>query len=509
MDQWQRVADAADVGEKPIAVELEDESQILLVRVNGKIRATDNSCPHYGAPLSDGVFKEGMIICPWHNTTFDVETGKLDRTPSLDDLTTYEVKEEDGGVFLGQAIENEISMPDGSDDRRVLILGAGAAAIACAEALRRERFAGEIELLTRESHAPYDRPMLSKGLISGEAPPKYLPLRPNGFYKKLGITVTTGVEITSMDPANKTLRSMAGDEYRGDMVLLATGGVPRTLPLPGAERDGVYTLRTQDDAERIMEAAKAARRAVILGASFIGMEVAAQFRAQDIAVTVVEPEKQPLIRNLGEEIGRWLRETHEKEGVRFKLGTKAKEITGNGSATGLSLETGESLEADLILMAVGVEPRVDYLEGTKLVSDPSKGVRVNEHLETDAPGVYAAGDIALYPAGGSEQRVEHWVHAEEQGRHVARAMLGSDKPYTRLPFFWTRQYETGLKFAGYPTAFESIVFDGTPGKGEFLAGFFTDDKLTGVASMGKAERFNNLGDELEAGATITPEEFSR
>ncbi len=509
MSTWKRIADAADVGEKPIAVELEDESQILLVRVDGKIQATDNACPHYGAPLADGVYKEGMIVCPWHNTTFDAETGKLDRPPSLDDLTTYEVKEEDGGVFLGQAIENEISMPDGSDERRVVVLGAGAAGIACAEALRREGFAGEIELLTRESHAPYDRPMLSKGLISGEAPPKYLPLRPNGFYDKLGITVTTGVEITSMDPGTKTLRSSSGDEYRGDMVLLATGGVPRTLPLPGADRDNVYILRTRDDAERIMEAAKAARRAVILGASFIGMEVAAQFRAQDIYVTVVEPEKEPLIRNLGEEIGRWLRETHEEEGVRFKLGTKAQEITGDESATGLTLETGESLEADLILMAVGVEPRVDYLEGSKLVSDPAKGVHVDEHLETEASGIYAAGDIAVYPAGGTEQRVEHWVHAEAQGRHVARAMLGSDKPYTRLPFFWTRQYETGLKYAGYPTAFESIVFDGTPGKGEFVAGFFTEGKLTGVASMGKAERFNDLGDQLEAGTTITPEEFRR
>jgi NADPH-dependent 2,4-dienoyl-CoA reductase/sulfur reductase-like enzyme len=351
--------------------------------------------------------------------------------------------------------------------------------------------------------------MLSKGLISGQAPAKYLPLRPNGFYEKLGITVTTGVEITSMDPAAKTMTSAAGDRYRGDMVLLATGGVPRTLPLEGADRDGVFTLRTQDDADRIMEAAKAARKAVILGASFIGMEVAAQFRAQEIDVTVVEPEKEPMILNLGEEVGRWLRETHEEEGVRFKLGTKARQLTGDGSVTGLTLESGESLEADLVLMAVGVEPRVDYLEGSSLVAGPSDGVRVNERLETDAPGVYAAGDIAVYPAAGTDQRVEHWVHAEEQGRHVARAMLGSTDPYTRLPFFWTRQFETGLKYAGYPTEFESIVFDGTPGKGEFLAGYFRDGKLVGVASMGKAERFNDLGDELEAGAEITPEAFAQ
>ncbi|MFW5742216.1 MAG: FAD-dependent oxidoreductase [Spirochaetota bacterium] len=509
MPQWRRVAQATDITEhQPLVIELAEDESVLITRVNGRLTACGATCPHYGGPLGDGVLRGGRVVCPYHNAMFDLATGALDRTPAIDDLPTYEVKEEDGSVFVGEKHEPGISMPSGSDERRVLIVGAGAAGSSCAETLRREGFAGTITMLTADAEPPYDRPMLSKGLLSGDAPAKYLPLRPSAFYEKLGIEVHTGATVTEVRPEAKEAVTADGTTYEGDMILVATGGVPRRLDLRGAELDGVFTLRTRADAEAIMAACKKADAAVVLGASFIGMEVAAQLRQREIEVTVIEPQPQPMNAVLGPEIGAWLQHVHEEQGVRFRMGRTARRIGGEGGVAQVELDDGSTVDAGLVVMGVGVQPRVDYLTNSGLIGgDPTLGVRVDERLSTTASGIYAAGDIAVYPGRGAEYRVEHWVHAQSQGRHVARAMLGSDEPFRLLPFFWSRQYKTSVKYAGFPERFDHIQYDGVPGEGEFAAGFFVGKRLVGIAGMGKANKFAKVAEMLERGESVDREAF--
>ncbi|MFW5814286.1 MAG: FAD-dependent oxidoreductase [Spirochaetota bacterium] len=509
MPQWRRVAKATDIQEhQPLVIELAEDESVLITRVDGKLTACGATCPHYGGPLGDGVLRGGHVVCPYHNATFDLATGELDRTPAIDDLPTYEVKEEDGSVFVGEKHEPGISMPSGTDDRRVLIVGAGAAGASCAETLRREGFAGSITMLTADADPPYDRPMLSKGLLSGDAPEKYLPLRPNAFYEKLGISVETGVTVTEVHPQTKEVVTADGTTHTADMILLATGGVPRRLDLPGADLDQIFTLRSHADATAIMDAADGAKRAAVLGASFIGMEAAAQLRQRGLEVTVIEPQPHPMEAALGPDIGAWLQRVHENEGVVFRMGARPAKLTGGGKVDGVELDDGSRVDAELIVMGVGVEPRVDYLAKSGLIDgDPTAGIRVDEHLATGAPGVYAAGDIAVYPGPTSEYRVEHWVHAQAQGHHVALAMLGSDEPFRRVPFFWSRQYTTGVKFAGFPESFDHIQYDGVPGEGEFAAGFFVGNRLVAVAGMGKANKFAKVAEMLERGESLDRQGF--
>ena len=504
MAEWKQVARSSDVTEdNPFVVELAEDESVLLSRVGGSLTACGNSCPHYAGPLGDGVMRNGTVICPYHNSAFDLRRGTLIRTPSIDGLPVYDVKEEGGSVYVGERRDPEIAMPGGHDERIVLIVGAGAAGGACAETLRREGFAGAITMITREDEGPYDRPMLSKGLLSGDSPDKYLPLRPGAFYESLGITLVTGATVARVIPERKEIETIDGTLFTGDMILLATGGVPRSLPIPGADLDGVFTLRSHHDAQRIIEACGHAGSVAILGASFIGMEVAAQLRMRDLEVTVIEPRQHPMEQSLGPEIGEWLRTIHEDQGVQFRLGRTPREIIGDRSVRRVRIDDGSEVAADIVVMGVGVEPRVDYLAKTSLIDgDPSGGVRVDNRLQTSTQGVFAAGDIAVYPAGEFECRVEHWVHAQEQGRHVAHAMLGEQSPYDRVPFFWTRQYKTTVKYAGYPREYDRIEYDGVPGKGEFVAAYFMGDSMIGVACKGKGERFVELSELLGSYATV-------
>ena len=503
MSEWRRVAPSSDIQENEAFVfELSEDESVLLSRVGGKLTACGNTCPHYSGPLGDGVVRDGKVVCPYHDSIFDLGQGTLLRTPSIDDLPVYDVKEEDGAVFIGERRDPEITMPGGHDDRIVLIVGAGAAGGACAETLRRDGFAGPITMITMEDEGPYDRPMLSKGLLSGDSPAKYLPLRPRAFYESLGITVVTNTTVARVIPERKEVETTDGTALTGDMILLATGGVPRRLSIPGAELDGVFTLRSHRDAERILEACENAGSVAILGASFIGMEVAAQLRMRELEITVVDPASQPMIAAFGPEVGGWLRSVHEEQGVTFLLGRKPTEILGDGSARGVRLDDGSDIAADIIVMGVGVDPRVDYLTKTSLIDgDPASGVRVDNHLQTSTQGIYAAGDIAIYPAHDFECRVEHWVHAQEQGRHVAHAMLGDQSAYDQVPFFWSRQYKTTVKYAGYPRKYDRIEYDGRPGDGEFVASYFMGDRMIGVACRGKGERFVELSEMLGTYAT--------
>ena len=491
----------------PAVIEVE-EKKVLLIRSEGKIYACGNECSHYHGPLSDGLIVGHVVTCPWHNARFDIRDGHLVAPPGLNGIPSYETKVQDEQVWIRQSGKGTIPMPEGEDDRTMLIVGAGAAGNSAAETLRREGFAGRIVMVTGEAYGPYDRTMLSKDLLSGEAPAKWLPLRGQKFYDRLKIELMTEKPVTAVDPAGRAVTFADGTSMKADRILLATGGKPRTLDVPGADKAGCYLLRSRQDAEAILAEMEKAKSAVIVGASFIGLEVACSLRSREIEVHVVAPEDIPLAGIFGEQIGARIRKTHEENGVIFHLGQTVKEFTGRDRVSEVLLSDGSSLKTDLVIIGVGIRPAVEFLEGSGLVEEGA--VPVNARLETSAEGIFAAGDIALVPGGrsGEPRRVEHWVEAERQGMHAARCMLGANDSYGGVPFFWSKQYGSSLRYIGHAPKFDQVVFRGNVTDKFFLAGFYLAGNLTAAATVGKNRELIRLGQILEAGKSLNPDQLT-
>jgi len=490
----------------PSVVEVE-ETKVLLVRAEGKIYACGNECSHYHAPLSDGLVVGHVVTCPWHNARFDIRDGGLVAPPGLNGIPSYETKVESGQVWIRQVGKGTIPMPEGEDDRTFLIVGAGAAGNSAAETLRREGFAGRIVMVTGESYGPYDRTMLSKDLLSGEAPAKWLPLRGQKFYERLNIEVMTDKLVTEVDPSSRRVTFADGNTMKADRILLAPGGSPRSLNLPGADKPGCFRLRSRKDAEAILTALEQAKTVVIVGASFIGLEVACSLRTRKIDVHVVAPEAVPLAAVFGEQIGRRIKKTHEENGVTFHLGQTVEEFAGQDRIGEVLLADGSRLKADCVIVGVGIRPAVEFLESSGLVKEGV--VPVNGRLETAAEGVFAAGDIALVPDGrsGELRRVEHWVEAGRQGMHAARCMLGAEDSYREVPFFWSKQYGSSLRYIGYAPKFDQVVFRGDVSDKTFLAGIYIGGTLRAAASVGRARELIRLGQLLEAGKSVNPDQL--
>ena len=491
---------------KPVVATVEDQ-EIMLVRVGDRIAACGNKCTHYGGPLNQGLVIGDKVICPWHNARFDVTTGAKESPPGLGGVASYEVKTEAGEVYVRQrAAENTAPRGKGKDSS-VLILGAGAAGDTAAETLRSAGYEGKITLVTQEVDAPYDRTVLSKGFISGEAKAEWLPLREKDFYRDGGVELVTGKRIVGFDPLTKTATFEDGSKLHGDQVLLCTGSVPRKLNLPGSELANTFYLRSMKDAERIVAAIKEAKKAVILGSSFIGLEAASGLRERKIEVHIVAPEKTPLESVFGERVGRRIRRIHEENGVNFHLERTAKEIQGSGRVSRVLLDDGTTLDADLVIIGVGVLPAVDFLANTGLVENGS--IPVNGRLESKFPGVFAAGDIALVPDphGGGPVRIEHWVVAQRHGMHAAKAMLGEAEDFAEPPFFWTMQYGNSIKFAGSSVGHDEIVYRGDVDNDTFSAGYFRTGRLTGVSTIGRGRDVLVAGELLKEGVDVSPAQF--
>lgn len=472
-------------------------TNILLARVNGQYHAVGATCPHYGAPLAEGALSGERIICPWHHACFNVATGDLEEPPALDALPRYEVRVENENVIVrlpAEATDRRtppMTKPDPAADTRLfVILGGGAAGYAAAQTLREDGFKGRVLMITREDRLPYDRPNLSKDYLQGHAEPGWMPLRPDEFFNEHGIEVLRGKEATRVDAQAKTITFKDGEQLAYDTLLVATGGAARTLPIAGSELKNVLTLRSFADTDALIAAAEGAQRAVVIGASFIGMEAAASLKTRGLEVTVVAPDRTPFEKTLGDEIGALFQKIHEDNGVRFRLGAKVARITGNGKVEAVELETGakpekpESIDADLVVVGVGVKPATDFLAGVN--RDQDGGVMVDEYLRA-APDLYAAGDIAWFPSAltGERQRIEHWRTALQQGRIAARNMASKNIAYSSVPFFWTRQFDAGLLYVGHVTSWDEIIFQGDMPTQNFLAFYVKDGRVLAVAGMNR------------------------
>src|SRR6185369_9455667 len=404
----------ADVPDGGQVVGHADGEAVLVVRRGEEIFAVGATCTHYGGPLGEGLVVHDTVRCPWHHACFSLRTGEAVRAPALNPVACYRVDREGDRIFVRDKVDLvPHRSADGPDP--VVIVGAGAAGNAVAETLRREGYGGRIVIVGPEPDLPYDRPNLSKDYLAGNAPEEWIPLHPKDFYDERRIELRLGAAVTAIDPQGRTVTLADGTTVAWGALVLATGSEPIRLPIPGFDLPHVHVLRSLADSRGIIEKAKGAKRAVVLGASFIGLEAASALRHRNIEVTVAAPDDRPLGKVLGPDLGDFVRKLHEEKGVVFKLGTKPAEITANA----VRLDNGESVPADLVVAGIGVRPRVTLAEAAGLKVD--NGVIVDEHLRTSAPGIWAAGDIARWPDpySGESIRVEHWVVAERQGQTAA------------------------------------------------------------------------------------------
>lgn len=492
-------------------------TRILLARVGDEYHAVGATCPHYGAPLAEGALCGTRVVCPWHHACFDVTTGGLAEPPALDSLPRYEVRVEGGRVLARVPDEAKDRVPprmarrDGSDARLFVILGAGAAGYAAAQTLREDGFRGRVALVTREDRAPYDRPNLSKDYLQGNAEPEWMPLRAEEFYKEHDIELLCGREVTRVDAAAKTVTFYGGDTLAYDALLVATGGSPRRLNIPGSDLRNVCLLRSFSDADIVIETARRSQHCVVVGASFIGMEAAASLRARGLDVTVVAPSREPFETTLGPEVGALFRRAHEAQGVSFKLGSIVYRFEGTSVVEAVTLEGGERIEADMVLAGVGVHPATGFLAGVTL--DEGGAVVVDAHMRA-ADGLYAAGDIASFPdpRTGERVRIEHWRTAQQQGRVAAHNMAGRGTAFDGVPFFWTRQFDTGLLYVGHAPRWDEIIYQGDVAAQDFLAFYVKDGRALAAAGVNRDRdmaaveeliRLNLMpgADELKGGAT--------
>jgi NADPH-dependent 2,4-dienoyl-CoA reductase/sulfur reductase-like enzyme/nitrite reductase/ring-hydroxylating ferredoxin subunit len=458
---------------------------VLLTRRGDDVFAIGATCAHYGGPLSEGVIDGDTVRCPWHHACFSLRTGEALRAPALSPVPSWQVERRGDRVVVTSKVERDPLAPTypapatlTRDIARIVVLVAGAAGSATAEMLRRCGFTGSITMVDSDQDSPYDRPNLSKDYLAGTAPEEWIPLRPPAFHEEHDIRLLRA-RATRIDVGAKRLDLEGQESLPFDALLLATGAEPVRLPIPGAELPHVRYLRSLADSRAIAAAASGAKHAVVIGSSFIGLEVAASLRARGLAVQVVGVEALPLERVLGPELGRFIQALHEEKGVAFHLAHKPARI----EPAAVVLDDGTRLDADLVVIGVGVRPRLQLAEAAGLALD--RGVIVNEYLETSVAGIYAAGDIARWPDPHSGQlvRVEHWVVAQRMGQTAARNMLGARERFAQVPFFWSAHYDTSVNYVGHAESWDRLAVDGSPQARDVAVRFERDGRLLALATI--------------------------
>ncbi|MBM3240846.1 Rieske 2Fe-2S domain-containing protein [Candidatus Poribacteria bacterium] len=487
---------------------------VLLVRVAGEFYALGSKCTHFGAPLAEGVVHEHRVRCPWHQACFDVVTGDLEEPPALDALPHFAVRVEGEDVIVSVPEDaKEQRLPTmtrknlAADSRTFVIIGTGGAGNAAAEALRQDGFHGRIVMVTKENRLPYDRTGLSKSYLkSDDSEPEYL--RAAEFYDDYDIEILTRQEVVNVDTAAKSVLFHDGSALKYDKLLLATGSIPRRLNIPGASLEKIFTLRNPDDANMVKTLAKKGSNVVVIGASFIGMETAANLAGRNLAITVVAPEAVPFERTLGEQIGQMYKKLHEENGISFRLSTKVTRFEGNQKVQKVVLENGAALEADLVILGIGVQPATGFLKDLKF--NPDGSLSVDKHFCV-TEDIYAAGDIASFIdwRTGERIRIEHWRLAEQHGRLAAHNMAGRETGFRSVPFFWTNQLGVNLRYVGHVKDWDEIIFHGDVAARNFAAFYVKNGQVLAVAGAGSTTQMPAVAELMRVNQLPTLNELRR
>ena len=473
---------ASDLAEGEMALGHVGEKPVVVARAADGIFAVGARCTHYGASLGAGLFDGDLVFCPLHHSAFDVRTGHPQRAPALNPVPRYAVEQRDGRIFVGDVVPDaEEPEPIAAPPESIVVVGAGAAGATAVETLRHEGYSGPVTLIGSEPDLPTDRPNLSKDYLAGSAPEEWMPLRGTGFYADADITLRLATTVTGIDAGQRTVALDDGSTVPYGALLLAPGAAPIQLPVPGADRPHVFLLRTLADSRQIITVAETADAAVVIGASFIGLEVAASLRNRDIEVHVVAPEDIPMERVLGAEMGRFVQALHEDHGVVFHLGHVASSI----EAEQVVLDDDSVIRAGLVVMGVGVRPVTSLAEAAGL--DTDNGIVVDRYLRSSDANIWAAGDAAGYPDQrlGKPIRVEHWVLAERHGQVAALNMVGRGVPFRDAPFFWSQHYGVRINYVGHAQGWDSIDVSGSIADGDALLAYRENGSITAVATIGR------------------------
>ena len=464
-----------------------DSEEAILVRRGDAYFAVGAQCTHYHGALASGLIVGDTVRCPLHHACFNLRTGAALRAPALDPIACWRVERIDEKIFVRERIPEAPArvMPSTADAKAALnsvaIIGGGAAGLAAADMLRREGYSARITIISADDSAPYDRPNLSKDFLTGNAPAEWMPLRSAEYYSERKIELLLGAKAQSIDIRQHTVMLANGRQLDFGALLLATGADPVRLDIPATGGARLFYLRSFDDSRAILAAAASARRVVVVGASFIGLEVAASLRQRGLDVHVVGPESIPFQRVLGIQLGTFIRDVHASHGVVFHLGTSVARIDGSR----VTLNDASTIEADFVVLGVGVRPAITLAEQAGLAID--RGVRVNEYLETSATGIFAAGDIARWPDphSGDRIRVEHWVVAERQGQVAALNILGRRQRFDAVPFFWSQHYDLTINYVGHAESWDAIDIDGSLNSRDCAVTYKRGGRILAVASISR------------------------
>jgi len=461
------------------------EDAVLLTCQGDEIFATGAVCTHYHGPLAKGLVVGDTVRCPWHHACFSLRNGEVLSPPGLNPIPCWRVERHGDRVYAREKLPlaSRSSRPapkKSAKPESVVILGGGAAGEAAASTLRFCGYDRPITILSAEDGLPPDRPNLSKDYLAGTAPESWVPVRSQKYYREQDLRLVNNTRVATLDATRKTLHTSDGQEFNYGVLLLATGAEPIRLSIPGADSPRLHYVRSVADSRGIIRAVEqGARRALVIGASFIGLEVAASLRARKLEVHVVAPELHLMERVFGAALGDFILGLHESKGVVFHLGRTVSAI-GTDRAT---FDNGDELPTDLIVAGIGVRPVTSLAEKAGLKNE--RGVSVDQYLRTSAPDVYAAGDIARWPDpySGQNIRVEHWAVAQHQGQVAARNMLGYAERYTAVPFFWSQHYDVSFNYVGHAERWDRIELQGNPVKFDCAVTYFQGERALALATL--------------------------
>jgi NADPH-dependent 2,4-dienoyl-CoA reductase/sulfur reductase-like enzyme/nitrite reductase/ring-hydroxylating ferredoxin subunit len=480
-----------DVNDGGLLLGHADGEPVVVHRRGDEFFALGAVCSHYGGPLAEGLVVGDTLRCPWHHGCFNIRTGEVIGAPALNDVSAWELERRDDRVIV--VGRKDAAQPhEAKGPASVVIIGAGAAGERAAETLRREGYKGHVTVVDACDDLPFDKPNLSKDYLAGSAPEEWIPLHPADFYAENHIALRLGWRVTEIDTTAHRVTLDDGSHIPYGALVIATGAAPIRLP-EAIVRGPVHYLRTFADSKAIIEASASAKRAVVIGASFIGLEVAASLRARGLEVAVVAPEAIPLERVLGRELGMFVRSLHEQHGVVFHLGETVQWV----EAGEVMLSGGSRLQADLVVAGIGVRPVTDLAERAGISVD--NGILVDEYLQTNLPGIYAAGDLARWPQkrGGERIRVEHWVVAQRQGAHVARHMMGQRTPFIDVPFFWSAHYDIVIAYVGYAFPWDRLAIDGNIEARDCTVRYYRGNEVIAAATIFRDRESLQIEADLE------------